>query len=97
MKIEYYIEKNTNTTHSIVSYNGVRTRLRSEVLIIKDNKILLSNEFDDMLSTPGGGIEKNETPAFAAKREAQEEVRINIKNIKQTRRGYLTTENVLND
>ncbi len=97
MKIEYYTDKNTNTTHSIVSYNGVRTRLRSEVLIIKDNKILLSNEFDDMLSIPGGGIEKNETPVFAAKREAQEEVRINVKNVKQTRRGYLTTENVLND
>ena len=97
MKIEYYTEKNTNTTHSIVSYNGVRTRLRSEVLIIKDNKILLSNEFDDMLSIPGGGIEKNETPVFAAKREAQEEVRINVKNIEQTKRGYLTTENVLND
>ena len=42
-------------------------------------------------SIPGGGLEKDETPVDAAKREAQEEVFITVKNAQDTNYDYCET------
>lgn len=57
-------------------------RARSEILIIKNDEIFLNFKKDGEYSLPGGGWEPGEDPVNAAIREAQEEVRINVKNVK---------------
>jgi len=96
--VEYYYNEETGTTHAIVNYKGKRTRLRSGVLIIKDDTVLVSHEKgQDELAIPGGGLERNETPIDAGIRECQEEVHINIKNCKETNHNYCTDENIIAD
>lgn len=61
-----------------ISKNAVsppkQTRIASRALIFKDNKILLSYEKNnDVYMTPGGAIEKNETPEECCAREVAEE------------------------
>lgn len=94
-RIEYYTDPTNGTSHTIVKYKGERTRLRSELLIVKDGAVLLSHEQDETLSVPGGGIEKGENPVKAAIREAQEEVKITAKNVTQSSYSYASDDNVI--
>lgn len=60
-------------------------RGRSEIIIFRDGKIYMNpntgkNEFYSRF--PGGGWNKNENPATAAAREAQEEVYLNVRNVR---------------
>ena len=60
-------------------------RGRSEILIFKDNKLLINNKNSTnqyYSKFPGGGWDKNEDPMKTAIREAKEEVRINVKNVR---------------
>lgn len=60
-------------------------RGRSEILIFKDNKLLVNfkNSKNRYYSKfPGGGWDKGEDPMKSAIREAKEEVKINVKNVK---------------
>ena len=72
-------------------------RLRSEVLIHKDGKVLITvnGEGDNVWhGLPGGGVEEGQSPADAARQEALEEVGIAVKNIRDSgessvKEGYL--------
>ena len=57
-------------------------RARSEVLILKDDKIFINFKRDGGYSFPGGGWDEGESPIDAAIREAKEEVRIIVKDLK---------------
>lgn len=69
--------------------NNNQYRQRTEVLIIKDKKILVTiipkwaNISKDYFGFPGGGLEPGETYIDAIKRECLEEVGIQIKNIRK--------------
>lgn len=55
-------------------------------IVIKHNNeiLLLKRSYGEKIWTlPGGGINKNESPEEAAKRETKEEVGINLENISQ--------------
>lgn len=67
-----------------IIFDGVRSRLRAGLIIIRNgNEILLGEEADEpgLFSLPGGSVEKGETPIDAAIREAQEEVGITAGNV----------------
>ena len=72
-------------------------RLRSEVLIHKDGKVLLTvnpSESGVWHGLPGGGVEEGQTPEEAAIAESLEEVGIKVKNLRdsgetQVKEGYL--------
>ena len=52
---------------------------RAQCLIVRDNKILMVKHrqgADEWYCTPGGGVEKGETPEQAAIRELQEECQV---------------------
>jgi 8-oxo-dGTP pyrophosphatase MutT (NUDIX family) len=60
---------------------------RAQCLVIKDKKILLVKHkqgVDEWYCSPGGGIEKGETPEQAAIRELREECNVSGKIIKKT-------------
>ena len=61
-------------------------RVGAGAIIIKDNMILLAKRkgsyFAGMWGSFGGSVEFNETPADAVKREAREELGIEVGNIK---------------
>lgn len=56
-------------------------RGRSEILIVKGDKVFLSFKSDSTYKVPGGSWNENENHMMAAIREAKEEVRINTKNV----------------
>ena len=58
-----------------------KLRQRAEVYIIKDRKLLVGVGMK--LSIPGGKIDFGETPEFAARREALEEVGVEVKNLRK--------------
>lgn len=89
--IDFWTNKKDNTVNAIIEFNGRKSRLRAGLIIVKDGSEILLGEEDDepgVFSLPGGGIEPGETPAEAAKREAQEEVRITAKNVRATGHDY---------
>jgi 8-oxo-dGTP diphosphatase len=60
---------------------------RAQCLVIRDNKILMvkhKHGEDEWYCSPGGGIEKGETPEQAALRELQEECNVSGCIIKKT-------------
>lgn len=59
-------------------------RARSEIMIFKDGKLFINHEDGRRFNSkfPGGGWDKDEDPMKSAVREAREEVRINVKNVK---------------
>lgn len=62
-------------------------RGRAQCLVIRDNKILMVKhkcENDEWFCSPGGGIEKGETPEQAAIRELREECNVSGEIIKKT-------------
>src|SRR3954469_13169155 len=64
-----------------VKNGGVLVRNRSSVVLIKDKKIgLIKRVIEDSIYYvfPGGGIEEGETPEKAAKREALEELGVEV-------------------
>lgn len=86
--IEYWTNPKDKVVNAIIEYNDKRSRLRAGILIVKADKVLLGEEKgqEGEFSLPGGGLDNGETPIDCAKREAQEEVYINVKNIRDT--GY---------
>lgn len=57
---------------------------RIGALIIKDKKLLLVTGYDEIFWwTPGGKLEKGETHEECLKRELMEELRINLKSMKE--------------
>lgn len=61
-------------------------RYRAEMLVIKDGKVFVNkkedNDYGLKYTLPGGGIDPNEDPRDTAIRETQEEVRMNVANVK---------------
>lgn len=59
-------------------------RFRSEIIIFDGNKVLIPRRNRggiEVITMPGGGADKGESPAQAAQREAEEEVRAKTKNV----------------
>lgn len=61
-----------------------RLRYRAEIMIVKDGKLFINIRDDTELryTFPGGGVNLHEDPRDTALREAQEEVRMNVANVK---------------
>lgn len=82
----YGIEKD-NEWNAIVKVKGIDKPLRgrSEILIIKDDKVFLCfdrpTSIDKKYRLPGGGWNKDEDHMKSAIREAEEEAKIKTKNI----------------
>ena len=57
-------------------------RGRSEMLIIKGKSLFIQLKDNDEYRLPGGTWNKNENSKDAAIRETQEEVKLNVKNVK---------------
>ena len=79
---EYGYEHN-GLYNSIVEVEGFKEKFRgrSEVLIIRGDYVYLSFNKDGY-KIPGGSWDRNEDRMYAAKREAEEESRIIVKNIR---------------
>lgn len=96
--IEYWKNPEDGAINAIIEFEGQRARLRSGILIVNGDKVLLSKEEGGKgeFSLPGGGLDENETPVDAAIREAQEEVHFNVKNARETGFDYceMHTEHV---
>lgn len=86
--IEFWTNPKDGCCNATILIDGVRTRLRASMLVLKNDEILLAEDPDRPgdYSLPGGGFEPDETPVDAAIRETQEEVYINVKNARDT--GY---------
>ena len=73
------------TYNALVDINGyIRARGRSEMLIIKGDKVYLSKSkhgLSEKYGIPGGGWDPNEDHAITAARESEEESRIKTKNV----------------
>ena len=74
-----------------IKTSGALYRGRSEIIIIKDNMVYINYDKTEKISSykagfgyniPGGGWDMNEAHDISAAREAREEVRINVKNVK---------------
>jgi ADP-ribose pyrophosphatase YjhB (NUDIX family)/PKD repeat protein len=79
----------------ILHKDGHRYRVRSELLIFKDDMMLISkidnkiNQYGCLYKLPGGGVDDaNEYIEEAAAREAEEEVRIRTKNVRYSGQYY---------
>lgn len=85
-KIEkhWFVKSRNGETHSLVIVKGNprKLRYRAEMLVVKDDRVFLNFRKDGYISLPGGGLEPNEDPMESAIRETQEEIRINVKNVK---------------
>lgn len=75
--------------NGIIRVKGIpdQLRYRAEMLIVKDGKLFinLKNEMTSYglrYTLPGGGVDQNEDPRDTAIRESQEEVRMNVANVK---------------
>jgi len=65
----------------------MRYKGRAQCLVVRDGKVLMvkhKHENDEWYCSPGGGIEKGETPEQAAIRELQEECNVSGVIIKKT-------------
>lgn len=68
---------------SSIELNNPKIRYASRGIVIKDNKIAILNKTNkNEFKLPGGGIEENETPEDAFKREVLEETGCEIEIIK---------------
>ena len=81
----------------IVEIEGesVRMRGRSELLIIKDNKIYLSKIKRGLCGNydvPGGAWDEGENHSSSASREAEEEARLKSKNVKYSGFYYVVKD-----
>lgn len=98
VKICYHTMQGPNpkgTPNLILHKDGHKYRVRSELLIFKDDKMLISkidnkiNQYGCRYKLPGGGVDDaNEYIEEAAAREAEEEVRIRTTNVRYTGKYY---------
>ena len=82
--VETYGFKSSNNIYNVnVKIKGFDKWLRgrSELLIIKDNKIYLKKDSKKGYSIPGGGWDENEDHNLSAIRETNEEAKIKVKNV----------------
>lgn len=91
MKIEFF--DNDGIPNSYCELEGEKYRVRSEVLILKGDKVYLKksnvkNQYDRYYKIPGGSVEPDYGVIETSIKEAQEESRINIKNCKEL--GFIT-------
>ena len=68
----------------VLMMDGKRYRVRMETLIFKDGMVFAQPRPGTTVKFPGGGIEKGKSIVDQAKRECQEEARINVVNIEYT-------------
>ena len=75
---------NNGSWNSIKTVNGENYRERVECIIFNKelNKVLIGTNKEGYTKLPGGGTDKNKTLEEQLAKECQEEVRINIDNIK---------------
>lgn len=81
----YGITINGNYNAIVDTNKGIRSRGRSELLVINGNKVYLSKSKKGLCGNydvPGGGWDKDEAHNKSAIREAEEESRLKTKNIK---------------
>jgi len=71
------IYRNRHNQEKIINVDKLQFRPSVYAVIIKDNQVLLSRQWDGY-DFPGGGIDKGETIMDALKREVHEEVGIGI-------------------
>lgn len=76
-----YDSKNIYNACVLIDTFNKPLRGRSEILIVKGDKVFLSFKSDSTYKVPGGSWNENENHMMAAIREAKEEVRINTKNV----------------
>ena len=79
----WFVKSDDGANNACINVKGYNRpfRARSSMLIIDQDSVFLKKNKDGSYSAPGGGWEPNETPERAAIREAQEEARINVKNV----------------
>lgn len=83
-----YAEGKNGMYNGIVRVKGIKDQLRyrTDMLIIQDGKVYLNKKENSSYglkyTLPGGGIDPGEDPRDTAIRESQEEVRINVANVK---------------
>lgn len=82
-----YIYDHNGIPNAYIEENGKKYRVRVEVLIIKNNRVLLYkiskiDQYNRRYKIPGGSTEPGLSLEDVAKKECREEVRINIKNLK---------------
>lgn len=75
--------------NGIVRVEGINDQLRyrAEMLVIKDDKLFINikdgvSSYGLKYTLPGGGVDPGEDPKSTALRETQEEVRMNVANVK---------------
>ena len=80
----YMIDQDKDVSHTIVQLSGDdrKFRARSEMLVIRDDEVLINFKAQGGYSLPGGTWDDGETAEQAAIRETQEEVRMNVKDVR---------------
>ena len=81
-----YIYGNNNIANAYIEENGKKFRIRVEMLIVKDDKVLLNvtnkeDQYGRIYKIPGGSVEPDLTIEESVKKECKEEVRINVKDV----------------
>lgn len=85
MKINYVYDP-TGIANAYVTIKGEKYRVRSEVLVMKGDKVLINytkklNQYNRTYKIPGGSIEPENDIYGTVAKESKEECRVNIKNV----------------
>lgn len=89
--IYYWHNPKDNKEYPTIMIKGKKARLRAGIIILNNkNEILLGEEDQQpgQFGLPGGAIDRGETPAEAAKREAEEEVHLELKDVEYSDIDY---------
>lgn len=84
----YWVNPQNNQVNALLKFNNCLLRLRAEILVIKDDQILLCND-NKKLFLPGGSLDIGEMPIDTAIRECQEEAFIDTSDVEWTNNDYV--------